>query len=55
MFLASIIEALRSLLKTNTYGSELEKYISSRYPQNACDVENLTRQFEHDRAKERFL
>jgi len=55
MQLASIIEALRSLLKVNTYGSDLEKYIVSRNPQNPCDVEKLTRDYELSQVNERFL
>lgn len=55
MLLASVIEALRSLFKSKTYGSDLEQYIVSHNPKNACDVENLTRAYEWDQAKERFL
>lgn len=55
MFLASMLGALRSLFKTNTYGSELEQYIVSHNPQNTCDVENLTREYEATMLSGRFL
>ena len=33
-----------------TYGSALEEYIVRHSPQNACDVDRLTRQFEIQQA-----
>lgn len=50
---SSVIEVFRNLFKNNTYGSELEAYIISRYPQNVYDVEKLTMEY-HNR-KEGFL
>jgi len=32
--------------RPQTYGSALEEYIVRHAPQNACDVDRLTRQFE---------
>jgi len=53
--LASIIEALRSLFKHNSYGHELERYIISRFPQSTYDVEKMTREYEMSKMKEGFL
>ena len=39
---------------TTTYGSELEKYIATRNPTDAGDVERLIREFDKKVAK-RFL
>lgn len=46
MFIASIVGALRSLFKTETYGTDLENYIVSHNPKSVSDVEHLTRQYE---------
>jgi hypothetical protein len=48
-----ILGVVRGLFKLSTYGSELERYIISRYPQNVYDVEKLTMEY-HNR-KEGFL
>jgi hypothetical protein len=48
-----IVKAVKGLFKPGTYGSDLEKYIISRYPQNVYDVEKLTMEY-HNR-KEGFL
>jgi hypothetical protein len=32
--------------KPTTYGSELESFIVSRNPQDACDVDRLAREFD---------
>lgn len=55
MLLASVLEALSSLLKTNTYGTDLEKYIVSRNPQSSADIDKLTRDYEWVQIKGRFL
>ena len=36
--------------KPQTYGSALEAYIMCHAPQNACDVDRLTRQFDMQQA-----
>lgn len=36
----------RSFEKPQTYGSALEEYIVRNAPQNSCDVDRLTRQFD---------
>ena len=50
---SSVLEVIRNLFKNKTYGSDLEKYIVSRYPQSVYDVEKLTMDY-HNR-KEGFL
>jgi hypothetical protein len=50
-----IMTAIRALAKSlvdaynkpQTYGSALEAYIVSNQPQNAGDVDRLTREFDH--------
>jgi hypothetical protein len=37
---------LNNFSRPQTYGSALEEYIVRHAPQNACDVDRLTRQFE---------
>lgn len=44
--LEKVFENVLKKFSTDTYGSRLERYIASRNPQNACDVEKLTRDFE---------
>jgi len=36
----------QSFEKPQTYGSALEEYIVRNAPQNSCDVDRLTRQFD---------
>ena len=50
---SSIIQAVRGLFKSETYGSALEEYIVSHHPQNVCDVEKLTMEYHYK--KESFL
>jgi hypothetical protein len=47
MLIASIVEALRSLFTSNSYGSKLEDYIISHNPKSVADVEYLTRQYDY--------
>ena len=46
----SILSCFQKLLgdfnKPQTYGTALEEYIVRHSPQNSCDVDRLTRQFE---------
>jgi hypothetical protein len=50
MFIQPILGWVKSLAqsysKPQTYGSALEAYIVSNEPQNACDVDRLTREFD---------
>jgi hypothetical protein len=42
-------------LSPDTYGTELEKYINSRNPQDAGDIERLTYEFHRKQSNWRFL
>lgn len=42
----SILERLAEMFPKQDYQSELERYISSKFPKNAVDVEHLTKEFE---------
>lgn len=50
MFIQPIVGWVKSLAqqfeKPTTYGSELEYYIVSNNPNDACDVDRLTREYE---------
>lgn len=43
----TILERLAEMFPQQHYQSELDRYISERYPQNAADVEHLTKEFEY--------
>jgi predicted transcriptional regulator with HTH domain len=45
--MAKILERLAEMFPKSHYQSELDRYISSRRPQNAADVEHYTKEFEH--------
>lgn len=47
----SMLERLAEMFPKQTYQSQLEKYITNRYPQNAADVEHYTREFEYRQEK----
>ncbi len=42
-----LLERLAEMFPKQHYQSELDRYISSRRPQNAADVEHYTKEFEH--------
>jgi hypothetical protein len=50
MFIQPLVGWVKSLAqqyqKPQTYGSALEAYIIANDPQNACDVDRLTREFD---------
>ena len=46
-FMLSLMERLAEMFPQQHYQTELDRYISSRYPQNAADVEHYTKEFEH--------
>jgi hypothetical protein len=52
MLFTSFIEYIESVFKniktSQTYGSELESYITSRKPQSPEDIEYLQRQFDNN-------
>jgi hypothetical protein len=43
----SLLERLAEMFPKSHYQSELDRYISSRHPQNSADVERFTREFQH--------
>lgn len=44
-----ILDKIKSMFPTTTYGGELDSYIQSRNPQNLCDIERLIEEFERRR------
>ncbi len=49
-----ILERLAEMFPKSHYQSELDRYITNRYPQNAADVEHFTKEFEY-KTQGRFL
>ena len=47
---ARIQKMLSVFEKPTTYGSELERYIVQRSPQDGCDVDRLAREFNQKNA-----
>jgi hypothetical protein len=46
--------AITGLYKNNSYGSDLEKFISSKNPSSTYDVEKYTKEYEYKQSQ-RFL
>ncbi len=42
-----MLERLAEMFPKSHYQSELERYIVGRYPKNAADVEQYTKEYEH--------
>lgn len=42
-----ILERLAEMFPKQHYQSELDRFITSKHPQNAADVEHFTKEFEH--------
>lgn len=42
-----LLERLAEMFPKQHYQSELDRYITNRYPQNAADVEHFTKEFEY--------
>ncbi len=49
-----ILERLAEMFPKSHYQSELDRFISSRYPQNAADVEHFTKEFEYRTSQRNF-
>ena len=49
--LANLLERLAEMFPGSDYQSRLERYIASRHPQNAADVEILERQYFQEQQK----
>jgi hypothetical protein len=45
--MVGLLERLAEMFPTQHYQTELDRYISSRFPQNAADVEHFTKEFEY--------
>jgi len=43
----AILERLAEMFPKQHYQSELERYISSKFPQNAADIEHYTKEYEY--------
>ncbi len=50
-----ILERLAEMFPRQHYQSELDRFISSRYPQNAADVEHFTKEFEYKITQGRII
>lgn len=50
-----ILERLAEMFPKQHYQSELERYITSRYPQNAADVEHFTKEFQYKISQGKLL
>lgn len=50
-----LLERLAEMFPKSHYQSELDRYISNRYPQNAADVEHFTKEFEYKTSQGKFL
>jgi hypothetical protein len=53
--MAKLLERLAEMFPKQHYQSELDRYISSRYPQNAADVEHYTKDFEYRNSQGRIV
>jgi len=42
-----LLERLAEMFPKQHYQSELDRFIINRYPQNAADVEHLTKEFQY--------
>ena len=51
----SILERLAEMFPKQHYQSELERYISSKHPQHAADVEHFTKEFEQKISQGKLL
>lgn len=50
-----ILERLAEMFPAQHYQSELDRYITSRHPQHAADVEHYTKEFEYRISKGRLV
>lgn len=50
-----LLERLAEMFPKQHYQSELDRYISTRRPQNAADVEHFTKEFEHKISQGKFI
>lgn len=50
-----ILERLAEMFPKQHYQSELERYVLSKYPQNAADVDHFTKEFEYRSTGRNFI
>lgn len=53
--IAYIQKMFDSADKSQTYGSELERYVASKGPQSVAELEHWTKQFDHARNSKGWL
>jgi len=51
----NILERLSEMFPAQHYQSELDRFISSKHPQNAADVEHFTKEFEYKISQGKIL
>ncbi len=50
-----LLERLAEMFPKQHYQSELDRYISSKHPQNAADVEHFTKEFEYKTSQGKLI
>jgi hypothetical protein len=53
--LRTLLERLAEMFPESDYQSRMERYIASKNPQNAADLEHLQRQYQYDQQKEGLI
>lgn len=51
----AMLERLAEMFPKSHYQNELDRYIASRYPQSAADVEHYTKQYEYQNSQRGFI
>ena len=50
-----MLERLAEMFPRQHYQSELERYIASKHPQHAADVEHFTKEYQHRNSGGNFI
>lgn len=50
--LTTLLERLAEMFPNSDYQSRMERYIASKNPQSAADIEHLQRQYQYDQQRE---
>lgn len=53
--MVQLLERLAEMFPQAHYQNELERYITSKHPQNAADVENLTLEYQRKNLGRNFI
>ena len=53
--LETLLERLAEIFPDSDYQSRLERYIASRNPQNAADVEHWERQYQYEQQRQGII